>query len=462
MLLKEKEKKKYDVISDVVNGIKTKKEAEKDLELSRKQINRLIVKFNEEGRKGFIHKLRGRKSTRKTPDEEKNKIINLYLTEYYDYNFSHFYYKTRDQYESSFQNVCNILTEADIISPEAQRKTVKEYNAKMRMAIKENKINDEQKELFDKRIKLEKEKSVRKSTLLYHFGQEIQMDAAFYNWFGDVSTALHLAVDRATKKVLYGWFDYQETTRAYFILLMNTVIHYGIPSLVKTDKRGSFSINTSSFNNSKINITQFGRICKELGIKLDSKSNPLFKPNVERENKTFKGRLKAELRHEGITTIEEANKYLTEVFIPDLNKQFSYDIDDDKNDMQDNIYTEAELNIIISEQYERIIDNASSITYKYNYYIPADINTGETVKFKHRTKCIVVIAYDKSIWAFIEEKLYALVKIDKPESSKPKKVNLEPGHKGHKPAQNHSWTYEEQMKSKKKYQELKKIRKMYD
>lgn len=53
------------------------------------------------------------------------------------------------------------------------------------------------------------------------------MDAAFAMWYGNKVRALHLVVDKATKKVLYGWFDVQETTSGYCIMLMNIIIKYG-------------------------------------------------------------------------------------------------------------------------------------------------------------------------------------------------------------------------------------------
>ena len=82
-------------------------------------------------------------------------------------------------------------------------------------------------------------------------------------------------------------------------------------------------------------------------IHLSSSSDPLFKPNVERENKTFKGRLIAELRHENIIDDESANKYPNEVFIPKINSKFAYEIDFERNDMRENTYGFEELNIII-------------------------------------------------------------------------------------------------------------------
>ena len=440
--LSKKEEEKYNIIQKVVSGEYTKQEAVEELGIGIRQINRLIIKFKNEGKEGFAHKTKGKESKRKISSEIKEEIVNLYITEYFDYNFTHFYEEIQDKYSISYKTLDNILTEADIISPEAQHKTVKLYNANMKKSIREKHITPEQLKLYKIRQEEERQKHIRRSSLLYNFGQEVQMDAAFAIWYGDEARALHLAVDKATKKVLYGWFDVQETTRAYFIMLMNLILNYGVPKKIKTDKRGTFSINNVK-TKSNLNTTQFGRICKELGINLKSSSDPLFKPNVERENKTFKGRLIAELRHEKITKDKEANDYLNNVFIPKMNQLFSYDIVAEKNDMKDNTYTHEELNIIISEQYTRKIDNASSLKYKNEYYIPIDIDTGEIMSFSHNTICIIIIAYDNSIWCNIKEKLYKLYKINAPEKKvyqkTTKTIEEINRSKAHKPAPNHPW-----------------------
>lgn len=440
--LSKKEEEKYNVIQKVVIGEYTKQEAVEELGIGIRQINRLIIKFENEGKEGFVHKAKGKESKRKISAEIREEIVNLYITEYFDYNFTHFYEEIQDKYSISYKTLDNILTEADIISPEAQHKTIKLYNANMKKSIREKNITPKQLKLYKIRQEEEKQKHIRRSLLLYNFGQELQMDAAFAIWYGDEVRALHLAVDKATKKVLYGWFDVQETTRAYFIMLMNLILNYGIPKKIKTDKRGTFSINNVK-SKSKLNTTQFGRICKELGISLKSSSDPLFKPNVERENKTFKGRLIAELRHEKIANDKEANDYLNNVFIPKMNELFSYDIVAEKNDMIDNTYTPKELNIIISEQYTRKIDNASSVKYKNEYYIPIDIETGEIMSFSQNTICTIIIAYDNTIWCNIKEKLYKLYKINAPKKKiyqkTTKTIEEINRSKAHKPAPNHPW-----------------------
>lgn len=83
------------------------------------------------------------------------------------------------------------------------------------------------------------------------------MDACNKMWFGDIPSFLHLAVDKGTKKVLFGWFEYEEITRGYFVILYHILINYGIPYKIKTDNRSSFSTNRK--NKNKLNLTQFGR-----------------------------------------------------------------------------------------------------------------------------------------------------------------------------------------------------------
>lgn len=438
----EKESKKLSTIKKIIGGECTKKEAVEILGITVRQIDRLILKYNNDGETSFIHKSRGKESKKKLSENIREEIVNLYITEYFDYNFTHFYEEIREKYKLSQRTISTILSEADIVSPEVQHKTVKLYNANMKKAIRNKEATTEQITIYQKRQEAEKQKHIRRSSLLYNYGQEVQMDAAFAIWYGEKARALHLAVDKATKRVLYGWFDIQETTRAYFLMLMNIILKHGIPKKIKTDKRGTFSINNVK-TKSNLNTTQFGRICEELEIYLSSSSDPLFKPNVERENKTFKGRLIAELRHENIIDDESANKYLNEVFIPKMNSKFAYEIDFERNNMRENTYNFEELNIIISEQYMRKIDNSSSIKYKSKYYIPIDMETDEIMSFEANTACIIIIAYNNSYWCNINKNLYKLHEIKTPEKKvyqKTTKTQEEINKsKAHKPAPNHPW-----------------------
>ena len=422
-----------ETIKKIINKELTQKEAALKLEITDRQIRRLINEYYVDGEDAFIHKNINNKYAKKISDDLTNEIINDYLNSYSDYSFTHFYEEQGYKYGISFQALINIFTANEIISPYAHHKTVRLYNENMKNAIREKRITESQEKLYEQRKQEEFEKHIRKSVLHYSFGQEVQMDAAFWVWFGKEETALHLAVDKATKKVLSGCFDYEETTSAYLNVLMNIIINFGIPQKIKTDKRNSFSINSAKSSKSKLNVTQFKRVCEDLEINLVCCSDPLFKPNVERENGTFKRRLKAELRHEDITTIEQANKYLNEVFIPKMNKRFSYDINPNKNVMRKNSYTDKELNFMISIKHKRTIDNASSLKFFNNYYVPIDEETGEVMSFKSGTQCDIVTSYDNKLYGIINDKTYSLFLIEQQQN------NTKASKNGFKPSENNPW-----------------------
>lgn len=432
--MNEKEELKYITTRKIINNEITIKEAMYILNQSRRNVNRLINKYKTEGKDGFIHKNKGKENKNKKSDKIINDLENLYLKEYYDYNFTAFYDEIYEKYDISYDVMLKAFKKDDIISPLSTKKTIKLYNENIKKTIKDNKIENKEKiELYKNRI-IEAEKAhIRRSSNLYAFGQEIQMDACFKLWFGGIASALHLAVDKGTKKVLFGWFEYEEITRGYFVLLYNIIINYGIPYKIKVDNRNSFSNGKN-----KVDTTQFGGICNELGINLVTTSVATSKSNVERENGTFKNRLIAELRHEGITDIDSANEYLNNVFIPKMNAKFSYKIN--KTMMKQNNYSDLELNLIISEKYERLIDNASSIKYKNKYYILVDPNTGEIISFISKTICTLIITYNAELWSKIENKYYIMLEIEKRETVMKKEVKSSiKEKKKYIPPSNHPW-----------------------
>ncbi len=446
-MLNDNERKKYEVIGKVISREMTRKEASIELCLTLKQVDRLKKIYINEGEDGFIHKGRGKANSNKKDRSLIVELENLYLNEFYDYNFEHFYEDAvYGKYDISYDVMLKTFTKDDIISPLAHKKTVREYKEKMNTAIRDASTNftskEEKIELYKSRI-IEAEKAhTRKSSNLYVFGQEVQMDACEKYWFGNVVSYLHLAVDKATKKVLFGWFEWEEITRGYFVLLFHIIINYGIPNKIKADNRSTFTANNAKDKEKA--LTQFGKACEELNIVLHTTSISTAKANVERENETFKNRLIAELRREEITTIDEANDYLNNIFIPKMNKKFSYTIDQKTSLMRENIYTEEELKLIISERKKKVIDNASAISDNYKYYIPIHPETGEVVNFMKGTECILIINYDGEYWSKIENHYYQMLELENRDSIMQKESvttdsNIEKEHHKYIPPKNHPW-----------------------
>ena len=446
-MLNDQEKNKFTIIKKLENGEITRKEAADELKISLRQVDRLRINYRNYGEKGFIHKNKGKIPVNKLNRNLIDKLENLYLEKHYDFNFEHFYEEhVFGKFDISYDVMLKRFTKDDIISPLAHKKTIKLYKDKMNEVIKEDdsNIKEEKVELFKSRI-IEAEKAhPRRSSNLYAFGQEVQMDACNKMWFGGIPSFLHLAVDKATKKVLFGWFEYEEITRGYYVLLFNIIINYGIPQKIKADNRSTFSANNAKNKEKKVFMTQFGKVCERLDIVLHTTSVSTAKANVERENKTFKDRLIAELRYEGITDIDEANKYLNEVFIPKMNKRFSYAIDKKTSLMRENTYTEEELKLIISERKEKIIDNASCISYNHNYYIPIDLETGEVINFQKGTKCTLIIDYDGEYIGEIQDYYYKMLELENRDSVMKKESEItdskiEKEHHKYIPPKNHPW-----------------------
>jgi len=448
-MLNEYEQKKYDTISKVVSKEITVKEAMELLDLSERQIYRLKNKFKLQDKEGFIHKNRGKSNLNKKDDSIIVEVENLYLTKCYDFNFEHFYEKhIFGKYDISYDFMLKSFTRDDILSPLAHRKTIKKYKENLNSIIKSNNNTDaptnDKIELYKSRIIAAEKAHPRQPKNLYVFGQEIQMDACQKMWFGDIPSFLHLAVDKATKKVLFGWFEWEEITRGYFVVLFNMIINYGIPAKIKADNRSTFSANNAKIKEKKTFMTQFGKVCERLDIVLHTTSVSTAKANVERENETFENRLIAELRYEGITTIDEANNYLNNTFIPYMNERFSYAIDEETSLMRPNTYTEEELKLIVSERKDKIIDNASAISYNKKYHVPIQSDTGEIVNFMKGTKCTLIINYDGEYWGEIENHYYKMQELEnrdaymkKESDTKDSKIKKE--HHKYIPPRDHPW-----------------------
>ena len=88
--LRMNEKEKYDVIKELVDHNGNKNRASKKLGISRRQIDRLIIKYKEKGKAGFVHGNRTRKPINALDKSISEDIILLYRTKYQDWNFNHF------------------------------------------------------------------------------------------------------------------------------------------------------------------------------------------------------------------------------------------------------------------------------------------------------------------------------------------------------------------------------------
>ena len=133
---------------------------------------------------------------------------------------------------------------------------------------------------------------------------------------------------------------------------------------------------------------------------------------IERYNGTFQGRLVNELRLNGITTIEEANKYLNEVFMPKFNKRFAMDYTKFPSVFEE-APSKEKINYILAVLTPRKIDNGNAIKYHNKYYQPYLDNNIKC--FKPKTEVLVIKAFDRQLLVSIDEAIYELRELSRNE-----------------------------------------------
>lgn len=416
--LRMKEQNKYDVIKELVDHNGNKSRAALKLGISKRHINRLIIKYKNDGKSAFVHGNRGRGPTKALDTSITNDIILLYQSKYYDFNFNHFkdFLEKYENIKVSYHFIYKSLTKAGILSPKARRKTKRQYTkAKL---LSENKINNtmtnEQIEtiinheiaLVDSHPRGEKPK---------YFGELIEQDGSIHKWFGDIKTCLHLAIDKATSTIVAAYFDKQETLNGYYHMFYQILTNYGIPYQFLTDNRTVFnymSLNPDKRTSDKDVLTQYGYACKQLGVDLRTTSVSQAKGLIERTNGTFQGRLVQELRFHNITTIEEANKYLLNVFVPYFNERFALDYNQFPSVFESSP-GEEKINYTLAILTPRKIDNGSSIRYMGQYY---QLYLNDEMKcFIPKTECLVIKAFHGELLASVDGKVYSLKKLSRNE-----------------------------------------------
>lgn len=414
--LRMNEESKYKIIKKVVDHNLSKERASLILGISIRQVNRLVIIYKEKGKSGFVHGNRSKKPANTLDKSISDDIILLYKTKYQDWNFYHFkeFLEEFENIKVSYDFIYKTLTNASIISPKARKKTKRHF--KKQQLLNEKKINITMSEEQINTIvnhELSLEDSHPRGEKPKYFGEVIEQDGSIHKWFGNTKTCLHLAIDKATSTIVGAYFDKQETLNGYYNVLNQILINYGIPYKFLTDNRTVFnymSLNPDKRTSDKDVLTQYGYACKQLGIELKTTSVSQAKGLIERTNGTFQGRLVNELKLNGITTIEDANKYLLEVFVPNFNKKFAMDYKKFTSVFEASP-TKEKINYTLAILTPRKIDNGNSIKFYGKYYQPFLDN--ELKCFMPKTECLVIKSFNDDLLVTIDEKVYELKELER-------------------------------------------------
>lgn len=428
---------KYKVIKLVHENRKSKKRASVELGMSVRQINRLLKKYQEEGKAAFIHGNSGNQPPHSVPSEVKKEIIALYKSYSVTPNVTHFteHLKEHHQIVYSDTTIRSILSGALLLSPKAQRKT----RRRMKQLIKDaSKKKTEEIDSIPQLTQQEfPEKAHPSRPRKKYRGELIQMDASSFQWFGNEITHLHLAIDDASGNIVGGFLDTQETLNAYYQVLHQCLTKRGIPATILTDNRTVFAYKSQQRKLiEEDKFTQFGFACHQLGIELKTTSIPQGKGRVERLNQTVQSRLAFDMSFAQIQTIEEANQFLKE-WIVKYNKRFG-------NKASESVFekapTPSTLNILLARVATRIFDSGHHIRFNNHHYLP--VENGKDLYFTRKSEALVIQGLDGNIYINVDNKIYSsrmlleheLVSNEFDEAPKTKKERRQ-----YIPPQSHPW-----------------------
>jgi hypothetical protein len=273
----------------------TQRQAAEQLKLSERQVRRLLVKLKEAGDKAVIHGLRDRVSNRRLEEETREKAVRILSQEVY----------------KGFGPTlaCEYL---------AKKHNVQIGRESLRQLMMAAGLWRGRKQRVESVYQWRPRRSCR--------GELVQWDTSEHDWLEGRGERLYLIhmIDDASSE-LTARFVRHDSTEENLRMLWRYLERQGRPVAFYTDKASLFHTTPKVRREEKdlprderqpLPPTQIGRALRELGILWIAAHSPQAKGRVERSFGTAQDRLVKGLRVEGVSTLEEANRYLDEQFVP--------------------------------------------------------------------------------------------------------------------------------------------------
>jgi len=342
---------------EVYNGWRnhrlTQEEAALILGVSDRSFRRYIDRFEENGLDGLADKRLTQVSHRRAPVDEVIALVDLYSSRHQGWNASHFH----DWYSiqggtRSYTWVKNQLQQAKAI-PRSKRKGVHRKH--------------------------------REASALP--GMMIHQDGSTHEWVPDQKWDLISTMDDATNEHYSMFFCAEEGTASSFQGVKDVIEKCGLFCSFYSD-RGSHYWHTPEAGGKvdKNNPTQFGRALTHLGITMIAAYSPEARGRSERAFSTHQERLPKELALMGITTMDEANRYLRETYLPAFNRKFAHQAREDGSAFMP--YIGPLLDDILCERYERTVQHDNCVKFEnIALQIPKDEYRCNYIKAKVWVHC---------------------------------------------------------------------------
>ena len=333
-----KELRNLYVIRKVLDKEISRVRAVEILSLSSRQIRRILKRVRLEGDKGVIHRSRGRPSNRRISDEIREKVTQLYRSEYGDFGPT----LAAEKLE--------------------ERHRVKVNEETLRLWLIES--GD-----WKKRRKRRGHRRWRERK--HHFGEMVQMDGSHHDWFEGRGAWCVLMgyIDDATGKVFGRFYDYEGTIPA-MDSFQGYVKKHGLPMAVYLDRHTTYKSPAKASIEEELDnqrpLSQFERALKELGVEVIHATSAPAKGRVERLFGTLQDRLVKEMRLRGIRTIQEGNTFLRQ-YLPVYNRRFSVP-PQERSNLHRPLPLGINLDSILCIQTERTLRNDFTVAHNSKLY----------------------------------------------------------------------------------------------
>lgn len=355
-----KEINRYAIIKKLINKEINGTHAAGLLKLTVRHVRRLKSKIKEQGPKAFIHGNRGQESNRKIPGKERERIIGLLHKHYSDFKpgFASEKLAERHTIQRDPKTIRQIMIHEGLWKP--RKKKQKEY------------------------------RSWRQRKACY--GEMEQFDGSYEYWFENRSPycCLLASIDDATGIPTRAEFAKDEGVFPVFTFWKEYLKEHGKPYAIYVDKFSTYKMSQRTAQENHDTLTQFQRAMEELHIELIVAHSCQAKGRIERLFNTFQDRLIKELRLNNISTIEQANKFLKEVFLPGYKERYAVEPRSKANLHKPLSQKErTNLDAIFSRHYTRTMRNDFTISFNKQWHQllkdqPATIYKGDKIIVEER------------------------------------------------------------------------------
>jgi transposase len=399
--MKQKELKQLHVIHKVLDGAMTQRQAAEVVSLSERQIRRIVKRIRAEGDKGIQHRSRGKGSNRKLPERLVGKVVQLYQEKYQGFGPTLMVEKLfeLEGIGVSKETVRGWLIEAGQWQQGLKGRTHRQWRE-------------------------------RKGC----FGEMLQLDGSHHDWFEGrrPKCVLMAYIDDATSTVYGRFYEYEGTIPAMDSFKRYIRVH-GIPMSVYMDKHTTYKSPAEPSVEDEINgtmpLSEFGRALSELAVTIIHAHSPQAKGRIERLFKTLQDRLVKEMTMRGITTIDEANRYL-DSYLSAHNKRFAV-----KARQQDDLHREIpkglNLDKVLCIRTVRALRNDFTIAHNSRLYQIDKAVRAKEVTVQERVNGSMLITHHDVRLPFREITA-------RPEKQQ-KPTRMFQQRKGHTPSADHPW-----------------------